>query len=185
MRTLRRMSSWRGFWTLLAVLLLLRTPGFARAEDPSYILGSGDKLRVTVYQETDLSGEFEINGGGFIALPLAGQVKVGGGTLREGEAAIVEALKQGFLKHPRVNLEVMNYRPFYILGEVKVPGSYPYVNGMNILKAVAMGGGFTYRANEKEILLRRGKEENAQEVKVGIDAPVLPGDVIRVGERMF
>lgn len=150
-----------------------------------YALGSGDKVRVVVFGEKELSGEFEVDGNGYISMPLIGEVIVGRRTLRESERTIEAMLKNGFLKIPRVSIEVLNYRPFYILGEVKSPGSYPFVNGMTILNAVVLGGGFTYRADEKDIVVKQANDPDQRETNVGLDSPVLPGDIIRVEERFF
>ncbi|WP_262692800.1 polysaccharide biosynthesis/export family protein [Kordiimonas aestuarii] len=150
-----------------------------------YQLGSGDKIRVTVYGEEDLSGEFELDGTGLVALPLIGPVSVGGNDVATAEKAIGEKLADGYLVNPRVSIEVLNYRPFYILGEVKQPGSYPYVNGMTVLNAIALASGFTYRANEKKIVITR--KVNGEERKVTVEDTTLvyPGDIIRVPERFF
>ncbi len=125
------------------------------AEVREYKLGAGDNLRVMVFRHPDLSGQFEIDGAGMIALPLIGGVAVGGLTLAEAVAAIADALRPDYLKNPRISLEVLNYRPFYIIGEVRAPGSYPFVNGINVLNAVAIAGGFTYRARENRMTIIR------------------------------
>lgn len=148
----------------------------------AYILGSGDKVRVTVFGHEDLSGEFDIDGRGTIAMPLIGDIVLGGGDIRQGEAAVIGKLSPVYLKNPRVNLEVLNYRPFYILGEVKRPGSYPFVDGLTMIQAVALAGGFTYRAKKDDIELTRNDREKTT---VMHSTPVLPGDVIDVPERYF
>lgn len=148
-----------------------------------YALGVGDRLRVIVYGEEDLSGEFEIGSQGTINLPLIGEVPAEGNTISDLEALVEAQLAGGYLLNPSVSIEVLNYRPFYILGEVNAPGSYPYVNGMTVLNAVALAGGFTYRADEEDILLSRSA--NDAEVQVSPDTPILPGDIIRVEERFF
>ena len=150
-----------------------------------YRLGPGDKVKVTVFGEEDLSGEYELGALGVVSMPLIGSVKGAGRTEKELGDAIAEKLLEGFLKNPRVAVEVLNYRPFYILGEVKEPGSYPYVNGMSIINAVAMGGGFTYRANEKKIFITRSNDPNQGKEKADFRTRVLPGDVIKVEERFF
>ncbi len=150
-----------------------------------YELGPGDQVKVTVYGEEDLSGEFEIDGQGKIAMPLIGAVTVGGRRMDDAEALIRELLLDGYLVTPRVSVEVMNYRPFYILGEVDKPGSYPYVNDMTILNAVALASGFTYRANKKKIEVTRKIDGIEQKITVDITAKVLPGDIIRIDERFF
>lgn len=150
-----------------------------------YQLGSGDQIRVTVYGEEDLSGEFEIDGSGTIGLPLIGSVTIGGRNLSGAQRLIAEQLADGFLVSPRVNIEVLNYRPFYILGEVKSPGSYPYVSGMSVLNAIALASGFTYRASENKIEVTRRIDGEEQKVRIKLTAAVLPGDILRVPERLF
>ena len=171
------------FWAFIVATVF--APTLSVAAEVVYRLGSGDKLKVTVYEEKSLSGKFEVGGDGVVSFPLIGAVSASGLSIRELEERIVKRLLDGYLKNPKVSIEVTNYRPFYILGEVKEPGSYPYVNGMTVLNAIALGGGFTYRANKKEIsLLRSGASETNKEV-VSQGAKVLPGDVLRVEERFF
>jgi protein involved in polysaccharide export with SLBB domain len=169
---------------LVAAILELPTVG-AAADTAAYRLGTGDKVRVTVYNEKDLSGDFDVNDQGLIALPLLGQVQVRGMTISEAQDLITEKYGKDYLISPRVNVEVLNYRPFFILGEVKNPGSYPFVNGMTIVNAVALAGGYTPRANRSRVLIKRASDPRAGEVEVPEDGPVLPGDVIRVPERFF
>ncbi|WCL53386.1 polysaccharide biosynthesis/export family protein [Gimibacter soli] len=150
-----------------------------------YRLGAGDKVRVLVYNEQDLSGEFEVDGAGQISLPLIGTLKVSGLTVTEVERQVGDKLANGFLINPQVSLEIMNYRPFYILGEVKQPGSYDYVNGMTILNAVALAGGFTPRAQERKIEVTRKDGDKEIKLQSAITAKVLPGDIIRIPQRLF
>ncbi len=170
---------------MLSAVMLMLTSLSSHAEQQAYQLGSGDKIRVTVFGEDDLSGNFVVDGKGAIAMPLIGEVLIGGKTLRAAETEIVTKLLDGFLKQPRVSLEVLNFRPFYILGEVNRPGSYPYVDGMTVLNAVALAGGFTYRANEKEVIITRDTDLNKRETETTTSARVFPGDMIRVKERFF
>ncbi len=160
-------------------------PSDATASKPSaaYRLGSGDKLRVIVFGEEDLSGEFEVDDTGAVSLPLVGQIDAGGQTLRRFEAAVRARLSEGYLKDPRVSVQVLNYRPFYIIGEIEKGGEYPFVSGMHILNAVAVAGGFTYRANSGKVFITRGGEE--LELEVSPELRLEPGDVIRVPERFF
>jgi protein involved in polysaccharide export with SLBB domain len=176
-------------WAALGALTgpsLLRVP-VARAQSAAtaYKLGSGDKVRVTVFNEKDLSGDFDVNDQGLLALPLIGQVRVTGLTLSEAQDLITQKYGKDYLVNPRVNVEVLNYRPFFILGEVKSPGSYPFVNGISIVNAVALAGGYTPRANHDRIVVKRASDPAAGEQPVREDSPVLPGDVIRVQERFF
>ena len=161
----------------------LRT--LAPAPDVLYRLGPGDRLRVTVFQEPDLSGEFAVNGAGRIAMPMIGGVPAQGLALQELEQRIEGELSRGFLRQPRVSVDVMNFRPFYILGEVNNPGSYSYVEGMTVLNAVALAGGFSYRARKGRTTITRENARGPEEFRAYENSPVLPGDVIRVPQRFF
>lgn len=157
----------------------------AQAQELEYTLGSGDQLRVTVFGHEDLSGEFFVDGLGTLSLPLIGQIKAGGQTARQIERKIVDMLKPDYLKNPRVSVEVLNYRPFYIIGEVKKPGSYPFVSGMKVINAIALAGGYTYRARENELLVTRASGPDRKKRPATHDTVILPGDVIEVPERYF
>lgn len=150
-----------------------------------YVLGPGDKLRVLVFGETTLSGEFIVAGSGRVSFPLIGEVAAAGLTVQKFRTEIDHELRQGYLREPRVSVEVLTYRPFYILGEVNKPGEYPYTSGLNVLNAVATAGGFTYRAQTKKVLIRRAKEATEQPYPLAADTKVSPGDTIRVPERLF
>jgi protein involved in polysaccharide export with SLBB domain len=160
--------------------------GGAPLEDiSSYRLGPGDALRVNVFRHEDLSGEFTLDGDGYFALPLVGEVLGGGRTARQLENEIEGALKSGgYLVDPQVSIQVLNYRPFYIIGEVNNPGSFEYVNGMTVINAVALAGGFTYRADQDDIVISRGGS-SGPEIEAAPDTEVLPGDIIEVEERFF
>jgi protein involved in polysaccharide export with SLBB domain len=160
--------------------------GGAPLEDiSSYRLGPGDALRVTVFRHPDLSGEFSLDGGGYFAMPLVGEILGGGRTARQLENEIEASLKSGgYLVDPQVSIEVLNYRPFYIIGEVNNPGSFEYVNGMTVINAVALAGGFTYRADQDDIVISRGGS-SGPEVAAAPDTEVLPGDIVEVKERFF
>ena len=148
----------------------------------AYTLGSGDRMRITVFRNPELSGEFAIGGEGYLALPLGGEVLAKGMNVRQLEDQIEARFRDGgFLVDPQVSIEVLTYRPFYILGEVNRPGEYAYVNGMTVTSAVAMAGGFTYRGDQDDITIERG--DCAISAQVG--TPVLPGEVITVHERFF
>lgn len=158
----------------------------AEAEDaPAYKLGPGDKVRVTVFNEKDLSGDFDVSDQGLIALPLIGQVKVVGRTISDVEGLIAQRYGKDYLVDPRVNVEVLNYRPFFIIGEVKTPGSYAYQSGMTVINAVALAGGYTPRANKDRLYIKHANNPQAGEQQVQEDSVVLPGDIIRVPERFF
>lgn len=171
----------------LPLVIAAKVAPAAQAPDDiaAYTLGSGDKIRVTVFGHEDLSGEFEVDGSGNVSLPLIRNVKAEGLTVRQLEQTIAERLSPDYLLNPSVSVEVLNYRPFYIYGEVTKPGSYPFVNGMTVVNAVAMAGGFTYRARTGSVRITRGNEPNRKQLTADKDTPVLPGDVIEVPERYF
>ncbi|PHS28250.1 MAG: polysaccharide biosynthesis protein [Robiginitomaculum sp.] len=150
-----------------------------------YHLGSGDQLRVIVFGEEDLSGEFVVDGGGQVSLPLVGEVSAKGKTVRQFQRAVEAKLKEGYLTDPRVSAEVLNFRPFYILGEVKSPGEYPYLSGLTVMNAVATAEGFTYRADTRKVYIKRAGEIGEYAYTLTTETPVQPGDTIRIGERFF
>lgn len=153
--------------------------------DEHYRLGTGDKLKVTVYGEEDLSGEFLVDGSGQVQLPLVGQVKAATLTIHEFVAEVRNALQEGYLKDPKISVEVLNYRPFYIIGEVNKPGEYPFESGLNVLGAIALAGGYTYRANDNDVYVRRAGQKNEESLPADPNTKVFPGDIIRVAERLF
>lgn len=155
------------------------------ASNQEYQLGSGDVLKVTVFNQDDLSGEYTINGAGKITLPLIGDVNAKDLTAKQVEQGIIDKLKPDYLLNPRVSVQVLNYRPFYILGEVKEPKAYAYVDGMTYLNAVAIAGGFTYRAKEDHVVVIRMNDPQKRELTLKMDEKVMPGDVIHVEERFF
>ena len=170
---------------LAALLGLCLVVAPCPAEQAEYTFGTGDRIRITVFGHEDLSGEFALSETGTVSLPLAGSLGLGGLTIRQAEQEVVDALKPDYLLNPRVGIEVLNYRPFYILGEVQDPGSYPYVNGMTVTEAVALGGGFTYRAKKEKVIIIRASDPARTERPASSTDVVLPGDVVKVMERFF
>lgn len=160
-------------------------PPIATASDTDYRLGSGDKVRVTVYGEPSLSGEFFVTGSGLVSLPLIGEVKAAGLSVGQFQEAVQKALSDGYLKEPRVNAEVLGFRPFYILGEVSKPGTYPYTSGLTVMNAVATAGGYTYRADKKQVYIKRDGATTEVKSPLSPSITVAPGDTIRIGERFF
>lgn len=179
----RRARPWAAF--IACVALSAASP--MRAEDaaPDYRLGAGDRVKVTVFGQAELSGEFGVDGRGFLSLPLIQDVKVAGLSAREVERAIANKLRPDFLKNPRVSVEVINYRPIYILGEVRTPGSVAYVSGMTVINAVALAGGYTYRAKKSGLRIVRASDASGKKQRAREETRVYPGDVIEVPERFF
>lgn len=157
----------------------------ATAQRVEYRLDTGDQLRIIVFGEEELSGEFVVDSSGGVSLPLIGQVDAEGLTLREFEGAVRQALQAGYLNDPRVNAEVLNFRPYYILGEVQEPGEYPYNSGLTVMNAVATAGGFTYRANTRVVYIKRAGSTRELEFTLTPETTVNPGDTVRVAERFF
>ncbi|MEN3975901.1 polysaccharide biosynthesis/export family protein [Emcibacter sp. SYSU 3D8] len=172
----------------IAVLFaVIAAPASAQPADVThqYILGPGDQIRLTVFGESDLSGEFKVGDDGMVSLPLIGQIAAKGLTPAALEQTISDKLTPDYVKNPNVNVEVMSYRPFFIIGEVNKPGSYPYQSGMTALEAVALAGGFTYRAKTEQVLIKRSVGTASGEDLQPIETTVMPGDVIKVRERYF
>jgi len=150
-----------------------------------YQLGPSDKIRLIVFNEPDLSGEFSINARGQISLPLLGEVDAAGLSIEELRQKIALGLAEGFVKDAQVAAEVVEFRPYYILGEVGAPGEYPYSSGISVIKAVATAAGFTYRANKSVVFIKRADSDEEVKYKLTQQLMVFPGDVVRVGERFF
>ena len=168
----------------LSVQTSAQTPPSASSAE-GYVLGPNDRIRLKVYGESDITGEYEINNSGQVSIPLAGHIKAAGFTTRQLEKSIAAALAKGIVRDPRVSVEVAQYRPYYILGEVKKSGEYPYRNGLTVMDAVASAGGFTYRANENKVHLRRAGAGTEEILPLDAPVPVYPGDNIRIPERYF
>jgi len=150
-----------------------------------YRIGSGDRLRVTVFGEADLTGEYSVDGVGRISMPLLSVIDVGGRTIPQIEQTIESRLKDGFLRNPNVSVEVLAFRPFFVLGEVQTAGQYPYVNGMSVQNAIAIAGGYTPRASTGEVIVTRQTQGGPVTMRLAPTEALLPGDTIYVRERWF
>jgi polysaccharide biosynthesis/export protein len=147
-----------------------------------YHLGPGDRLEIKVLGADELNGQYSVQDDGTIRMLLIGDVPAAGRTPDQVQAEIENKLKAGrYLTQPHASVAILNYRPFYIIGEVASPGGYPYVSGMKVLSAVAAAHGYTYRANEDYVIITR----NGQERKASILTSIQPDDIIRVPERYF
>ncbi|WP_339833177.1 polysaccharide biosynthesis/export family protein [uncultured Parvibaculum sp.] len=155
------------------------------SEFDAYRLDTGDQLRVTVFGQADLSGDFTVDGNGAISMPLLPPIVARGLTTEEFEGVVAAELGRRLLRNPNVSAQVMQFRPFFILGEVQNAGQYPYVNGMTVQSAAAIAGGYTYRANENRIRITRNLGDRIVEINVDSKALVMPGDTILVRERYF
>jgi protein involved in polysaccharide export with SLBB domain len=151
-----------------------------------YRVAPGDKLRVVVLSDTELSGDYEVDSTGVISPRMATRVSVVGMTTVEIEGMLRDRYRaDGLLRNPKLTVDLVARRPFYIIGEVSRNGSFPYVNGINVIQAVAIAGGYTRRASKTRITVRRFNTTAGEEETVTEDSPIGPGDVIHVPERWF
>ena len=160
-------------------------PGIG-GRDPDYRLGANDRVRIIVFGQPTLTGEYTLDGNGVLAFPLIGNIPAQGVTTAELQKLIAAKLEPDYLINPSVSAEVVTRRPFYVIGEVHKPGNYPYVTDMTALQAVAMAGGYTYRARQNNLYLKR-LDANGRMVRVAAtpETKVKPGDTVEVKERYF
>jgi polysaccharide biosynthesis/export protein len=179
----------RIFWVALIALCPLAgcspgsdLPELAAQSKMSYHLGPGDRVEIKVLGADELNRQYSVQDDGTIRMLLVGSVPAAGLTPDQVQADLEAKLKAGrYLTQPHASIEVLNYRPFYILGEVGSPGGYPYVSGMKVLSAVAAAHGYTYRANQDYVIITR----NGEDRKADILSSIQPDDIIRVPERYF
>jgi protein involved in polysaccharide export with SLBB domain len=150
-----------------------------------YRLGPNDRTRIIVFGQPGLTGEFVLDGDGTLAFPLVGSIPANGMTPRELQQAIATKLDPEYLRNPNVTVEVLTRRPFYVLGEVQKPGNYPYVTGITALHAVAMAGGYTYRAKTTGYYIKRLDNGKMVRVVATPETIIRPGDTLEVRERYF
>jgi protein involved in polysaccharide export with SLBB domain len=157
------------------------------AQPPTeFLLGSGDRVRINVFGAEQISGEYQVDLSGGLAVPLAGTIPALGITPKElGDRIAAKLREQHMMDNAQVSIEVLSTRPFYILGEVEKPGEYPFHAGLNIVSAVATAGGFRYRADQTYVLVRRGGQDDEVRVPFASAAPIFPGDIVRVPGRFF
>ena len=153
--------------------------------EPSYALDSGDKLRVVVFGQEGLSASYSVDTSGRITMPLIGAVDARGMTPAGLQLAIAARLRNGFVREPHVAVEVELYRPFFILGEVTLPGQYPYVPNMTVETAVAIAGGYTPRAFKYKIEISKQVNGLTEKRVVSPNYPVRPGETVHIAERWF
>lgn len=157
---------------------------YAELKKP-YVLDAGDRLRITVFGQSDLTNTYAVEKSGYIAFPLLGSVQARGKTPKQLEGSIAKKLKSKFLRDPDVSAEIDRYRPFFIMGEVGSSGQYAYVPGMTVQNAVAIAGGFSARAEQANSDVTRHVNGNVMTGRVSIGDPILPGDTIYIRERLF
>lgn len=160
-------------------------PAFHAALNEPYMLNSGDRVRVTVFEQASLTNNYSVDQSGYIAFPLIGSVPASGKTVKQLEGVIASKLRGGYLRDPDVSVEVDRYRPIFIMGEVGGSGQYSYVPGMTVQKAIAAAGGFSPRANQENVDITRTVNGEVVTGRVLISDPILPGDTVYVRERLF
>ena len=195
MKTMSRSSA-----CCVAIALMLNStacaassPGPAPAAEAApgsgdeYTLAPGDKIRVIVFGEETLTGEYVITSGGNLSFPLIGNLRATDKTVEQLQVAVAAALNDGYVNNPRVSIQVISFRPFYILGEVSRPGEYPVSTGLTVQQAIASAGGYTYRANLKRVYIKRANatDERLYDVRTNTNIVIRAGDTIRVSERHF
>ena len=146
-------------------------------------LQAGEKIHLIVYGESTLSGDYPIDPSGFLALPVVGNIKVAGMTPGELETKLVTMFREAHIRDPGVTVDIVEFRPFYILGEVDKPGAYQYIGGLNVLSALALAGGWTYRADQSSVLIQHAGETTMHKYPLDRPIPILPGDIIQVPRR--
>jgi polysaccharide export outer membrane protein len=155
------------------------------ASAANYALSPGDRLKISVFNQEDLSGEFQLDSDGRFSMPLIGTVDANGLTPAELETLLVDRYKPDYLVNPRIFIQVLNARLYYLVGEARGTGAFPYIPGMTYLTAIAKAGGFTYRAKQDHVYVVRADDPSQKEVKLSVEEQVQPGDIIRVAERLF
>ena len=157
----------------------------ASAKTTSPVLQAGEKLKITVFGEDRLTGDYQIDPAGNLSLPLAGTIRAAGLGKRELEQRLAAKFQGEYLRDPKVTVDVADFRPFYILGEIAKPGEYPYKGGLDVMSAIALAGGSTYRASRGAVLIKHADESQFREYPLSPAIPVMPGDLIRLPERYF
>ncbi len=160
-------------------------PAFHKILSAPYRLDSGDRLRITVFEQTGLTNTYLVDKAGYVAFPLVGAIAARGRTLKQLEAGIATALTKGYIRSPDVSVEVDRYRPFFIMGEVGTAGQYTYVAGMTAQNAIAIAGGFSARARQDMVDVTRHINGEVITGRVRITDPIMPGDTIYVRERLL
>lgn len=152
-----------------------------------YKLESGDEVKIAVFGEERFNGQYKISTNGDISFPLIGNIVATDKSALELKETLEASLGAGYINDPRVTVEVMSYRPFYIMGEVQKSGKYEYADGLTALQAIALAGDFTYRADKRKVFIRRvgNGEEEVYDLQNGREIFISPGDTIRIGERYF
>ncbi|HYE35695.1 polysaccharide biosynthesis/export family protein [Methylocaldum sp.] len=172
-------------WLVIVLILFLICSRSVAEEQSSYQLGPGDTIRIQVFGEQDMSLDAKLSDAGTVIYPFMGEIKVSGLTISQVAKLITDGLNDRYLVDPKVSVGVLEYRPFFINGEVGKPGAYPYQPGLIVQKAVTIAGGFSERASRSSVTLIRDSDPTHASADVDLDTAVMPGDVITVEESFF
>lgn len=159
--------------------------GFHQGLNQPYMIGAGDRVRVTVFEQESLTNTYSVDQSGYLAFPLVGSIPARGRTVKQLEGSIAEKLRNGYVRDPDVSVEVDRYRPIFVMGEVGAAGQYSYVPGLTVQKAIAIAGGFTPRASQENVDITRDINGKVMTGRVVTSDPLLPGDTVYVRERLF
>lgn len=178
---------------ILTVVLTLPLAACATTRPATYLvetkgpyqLDTGDAIRVTVYGDEELSDTYRVDDSGAIAFPLVGSVQVRGQTTKMAGARLAAALENGYMRNPNIAVEVAEYRPFFIQGEIGNSGQFPYVFGMTVRSAISVAGGFSDTADRNQAVVYRRQGDQMVKGSVNLDFPIFPGDTIVIQERWF
>ncbi|WP_255775742.1 polysaccharide biosynthesis/export family protein [Microbulbifer sediminum] len=172
-------------WLAFPLLVPVTVTAQAQTEPGEYRLGPGDRIQVTVYGESDLTMEILLNDSGVVNYPFLGEIRIGGHSVKEVEELLVAGLKGDYLVNPSISVAIVEYRPFYIYGEVQVPGGYPYRPGLTVGKAAALAQGLTERASERRIFIVRESGTADRRIEANLNTQLRPGDVVTVEQGLF
>lgn len=175
---------------LIISFCFITKPSLLFAEDDvadlkQYLLGTGDMVRIQVYNEKDLYLEARVSDTGTISYPFLGELKAKGMSLTKLEALITSRLKGDYLINPKVSIDMIEYRPFYVNGEVEDAGGFPYQPGLTVRKAIAIAGGFKERASKDSIYVIHEDSMTSEPINITLDSAVLPGDIITIEQSFF
>ncbi len=180
------------FMMIVLIINVAQIPGLQADQDrtvnnsvSTYRLGAGDTIKIQVYGEPEMSVEAKLSDAGTLVHPVLGEIKAAGLTIGELSAALVEELKGSYLVDPKVSVNILEYREYYVNGEVQKPGAYPYQPGLTVHKAISVAGGFTQRASRTSITLTAEKDPTQTPKEVKLDTPVNPGDILMIEESFF
>ena len=169
----------RSLWLALILLLSALSPATAQVVRP-YLLGAGDLVRITVFQNPDMTTDTRVADNGDITFPLVGAVQVGGMTASQAEQKIGAALKSGgYVLRPQVNLTVTQFRSrqVSVLGYVNRPGRYPLEDQtLRLADVLSIAGGVTQLGGDTVIITRTkgGKDER---IVIDFDAAFVFNDL--------